>query len=126
MILLLLLLLLAKNNWQLLEFKTDTPQGKIQDWLTADHSTLKSARFASYAFETALVVGYLFLHINPFTMGLNSLIYAAQGIISLVLPEQVLHFVSSSISVLGAVSDKVHEQAEDDGFEHVEIWAINQ
>lgn len=103
------------------EFKADTPEGKIQDWLTADHSILKSARLASYAVETVLVVGYLFLHINPFTMGLSSLIYAAQGIISLLLPERILHFVSSSISVLGAVSDKVYEQAEDDGFEHVEI-----
>jgi len=62
---------------------------------------LKSTRLISYAIETALVLCYAFL-----ATGLNfyALIMAA---ISLILPEKCLLLVSSTISVLGQVSEKM-------------------
>ncbi|MCW5318473.1 hypothetical protein GTQ43_40160 [Nostoc sp. KVJ3] len=79
----------------------DNPEERLENWLTLDHGMLKSTRLISYAIETALVLCYAFL-----ATGLNfyALIMAA---ISLLLPEKCLLLVSSTISVLGQVSDKM-------------------
>jgi len=79
----------------------DNPEERLENWLTLDHGMLKSTRLISYAIETALVLCYAFL-----ATGLNfyALIMAA---ISLILPEKCLLLVSSTISVLGQVSEKM-------------------
>lgn len=81
--------------------KFQNPEERLENWLTLDHGMLKSTRLISYAIETALVLCYAFL-----ATGLNfyALIMAA---ISLLLPEKCLLLVSSTISVLGQVSDKM-------------------
>ncbi|MHC5722632.1 MAG: hypothetical protein ACYTXY_00425 [Nostoc sp.] len=84
--------------------KFDNPEEKLENWLTVDHGVLKSTRLISYAVETALVLSYAFIG-----TGLN--FYAlAMAAISLLLPEQCLHLVSSTISVLGQVSDKMGDE----------------
>lgn len=84
--------------------KFDNPEERLENWLTHDHGMLKSTRLISYAIETALVLCYAFL-----ATGLNfyALIMAA---ISLILPERCLLLVSSTISVLGQVSDKMGDE----------------
>lgn len=79
------------------------PEERLDNWLTLDHGTLKGARLISYAIETALVLSYAFL-----ATGLNfyALIMAA---ISLLLPEKCLMLVSSTVSILGRVSDKMND-----------------
>lgn len=79
----------------------ENPQERLENWLTLDHGMLKSTRLISYGLETAIVLCYAFL-----ATGLNfyALIMAA---ISLLLPEKCLLLVSSTISVLGQVSEKM-------------------
>lgn len=80
------------------------PEEKLENWLTVDHGVLKSTRLISYAVETTLVLSYAFL-----AAGLDFDVMAMAGI-SLLLPEQCLHLVSSTISVLGQVSDKMGDE----------------
>lgn len=82
----------------------DNPEEKLENWLTVDHGVLKSTRLISYAVETALVLGYAFIG-----TGLDFYALVMAGI-SLLLPEQCLHLVSSTISVLGQVSDKMGDE----------------
>ncbi|MBD2527369.1 hypothetical protein [Nostoc sp. FACHB-133] len=84
--------------------KFDNPEEKLDNWLTVDHGVLKSTRLISYAVETGLVLSYAFL-----AAGLDFYVVAMAGI-SLLLPEQCLHLVSSTISVLGQVSDKMGDE----------------
>ncbi len=89
--------------------KFDNPEARLNNWLTIDHGMLKSARLVSYGVETALVLAYAFIG-----TGLN--FYAiAMAAISLLLPEKCLLLVSSTISVLGKVSDNLGtEEPEQD------------
>ncbi|BAY27551.1 hypothetical protein NIES2100_73760 [Calothrix sp. NIES-2100] len=80
---------------------------RLQNWLSMDHGTLKGIRLATYAIETGLVVTYAFL-----ATGLN-FFAIVQAAISLILPEKCLELVSSTVAVLGAVSDKVNSPEED-------------
>lgn len=92
------------------EFKADSPESvaeRLGNWLSFDHGTLKGIRLATYAVETALVCGYLFL-----ATGLNFFAIIQAGI-SLVLPEKCLELVSSTIGVLGGVSDHLNTPPED-------------
>lgn len=79
----------------------ENPEERLQNWLTLDHGMLKSTRLISYAIETALVLCYAFL-----ATGLDFYALIMAGI-SLLLPEKCLLLVSSTISVLGQVSDKM-------------------
>ncbi|OKH56260.1 hypothetical protein NIES2101_00300 [Calothrix sp. HK-06] len=77
-----------------------------RNWLSYDHGELKRSRLISYAVETGLVLSYCF-----FT-GLNffSIVTAA---ISLLLPEKCLTLVSSTVSLLGKVSDHLSQEEAD-------------
>ncbi|MBC1222325.1 hypothetical protein GNF09_20960 [Nostoc sp. UCD120] len=77
------------------------PEERLENWLTLDHGMLKSTRLISYAIESALVLCYAFL-----ATGLDFYALIMAGI-SLLLPEKCLLLVSSTISVLGQVSDKM-------------------
>lgn len=82
----------------------ENPEQRLENWLTLDHGMLKSTRLISYAIETALVLCYAFL-----ATGLNFYALIMAGI-SLLLPEKCLLLVSSTISVLGQVSEKMGEE----------------
>lgn len=79
----------------------ENPEERLENWLTLDHGLLKSTRLISYAIETALVLCYAFL-----ATGLDFYALIMAGI-SLLLPEKCLLLVSSTISVLGQVSEKM-------------------
>ena len=81
--------------------KFENPEERLENWLTLDHGMLKSTRLISYGIETALVLCYAFIGTG---LDFYALIMAA---ISLLLPEKCLLLVSSTISVLGQVSDKM-------------------
>ncbi len=95
--------------YQDLNIKTDHEEDepnnvkeRMGDWLSYDHKTLKRTRLISYAVETALVLGYCF------STGLN-FIAIIQAAVSLILPERALGLVASTTSVLGQVSDHIHQ-----------------
>lgn len=87
------------------EADEETVKTRQQNWLSFDHSALKKTRLASYAIETALVLGYVF------ASGLN-FFAIIQAAVSLLLPERMLELVASTVSVLGGVSD--HMAAEEE------------
>ncbi len=91
----------------------DNPEERLENWLTLDHGMLKSTRLISYAIETALVLCYAFIGTG---LDFYALIMAA---ISLLLPEKCLLLVSSTISVLGQVSDKMGNPDEEPEPDHV-------
>jgi hypothetical protein len=86
---------------------TENVNDRLNNWLSMDHGTLKGIRLATYSIETALVCSYCFL-----AAGLN-FFAIVQAAISLILPEKCLELVSSTIAVLGGVSDKVNGVPED-------------
>jgi hypothetical protein len=81
---------------------------RLDNWLSFDHGTLKGIRLATYALETGIVLSYCF-----FATGLQ-FFAILQAAISLVLPEKCLELVSSTVSVLGQVSEKVNQPSESD------------
>jgi hypothetical protein len=87
---------------------SNTPNEKLGNWLSSDYGLLKAIRLVSYGLETGLVIGYC-------ALGAEWGFFAiAQAAISLLLPEQTLALVSSTISVLGSIGEKMAENAEDD------------
>ncbi len=85
--------------------KGENPQDKLDNWLTIDHGMLKTARLFSYGLEAALVLGW------AFSTGLNFYTLALAAV-SLLLPEKCLMLVSSTVSVLGKVSDNLNNHPE--------------
>lgn len=91
------------------EFQSESNESvaeRNRNWLSFDHGELKRSRLISYGIETGLVLSYCF-----FT-GLNfmSIITAA---VSLLLPEKCLTLVSSTVSLLGKVSDHISREEAD-------------
>jgi hypothetical protein len=80
---------------------------RMGDWLSYDHKTLKRTRLVTYAVETGLVLGYCF------SSGLN-FVAIIQAAISLFLPENCLGLVASTVSVLGQVSEHIHQEPAED------------
>ncbi len=74
-------------------------KGRVSDWLSYDHSNLKKFRKMSYLVETGLMISYTLLA-NMNFWGL------VLGAMALTLPEITIKFVSSTISLLGGVSNQ--------------------
>lgn len=92
------------------DYQVESPENvveRIQNWLSFDHSTLKKIRLITYSIETGIVLTYCFL-----ATGLQffSILQAA---ISLLLPEKCLELVSSTVSALGGVSEKINTPEPD-------------
>lgn len=87
---------------------SETPLEKLGQWISTDYGTLKKIRLVSYGVETTLVISYCFIaaDLNFFAI--------MQAAIALLLPEQCLQLVSSTIAVLGTVQEQMHKNAEDD------------
>ena len=86
----------------------DTSQDKdvkarLNDWLSYDHSNLKKFRKLSYLVETGLMIAYTLLA-NMNFWGL------VLGAIALLAPEMTIKFVSSTITLLGGVSEHESEK----------------
>ncbi len=73
-------------------------KGRLSNWLSYDHSNLKKFRKMSYLLETSLMISYTLLA-NMNFWGL------VLGAMALTLPELTIKFVSSTISLLGGVSE---------------------
>lgn len=103
----------AKNNVKLNHKSSGeaTVKERQENWHSYDHRTLKSARYLTYGIETGLVLVYCALVQN---FAFWAIVQAA---VSLLLPEKSIEAVSSTISLLGEVSNDVNrpEQKEQSG-----------
>ena len=81
-------------------------KARLGDWLSYDHSNLKKFRKMSYLVETGLMISYTLLA-NMNFWGL------VLGAAALTLPELTIKFVSSTISLLGGVSEHESEKEQD-------------
>ncbi|MGB3652088.1 MAG: hypothetical protein WBA41_12865 [Rivularia sp. (in: cyanobacteria)] len=76
---------------------------RLTNWLNHDHSNLKKFRKLTYIIETGLMIGYTLIA----NMDFWGLIL---GVVALFAPEASMKLVSSTISLLGGVSDHEPEQ----------------
>lgn len=81
-------------------------KNRLNNWLSHDHSTLKKFRNTTYILETGLMISYTLLA-NMNFWGL------VLGAVSLVAPELTIKLVSSTISLLGGVSELADETPEE-------------
>ena len=82
-------------------------KARLGDWLSYDHSNLKKFRKMSYLLETGLMIAYTLLA-NMNFWGL------VLGAMALTLPEITIKFVSSTITLLGGVSEHESEKPQDE------------
>jgi hypothetical protein len=88
----------AKNVDPNMETSADVGvKERISNWLSFDHKNLKVMRRISYVLETGLMLAYSFSQFNFLAL--------LMGAIALTAPEQALKFVSSTISLLGKISE---------------------
>ena len=88
------------------KIEATTPEEKLGNWLSANYSQLKFARLASYSLETGLVLAYCALAAN---MSFFAIMHAA---ISLILPEQTLNLVQSTIGFFASLQRQMEWDAE--------------
>lgn len=86
----------------------DTLDSRKANWLSYDHRNLKGARLVSYGLEASIVLGYCTIA--------QSLAFGAiiQATISLLLPEKSLELLANTVSLMGAVSENISSQSEDE------------
>lgn len=92
------------------EFDDSDPtlEDKNSHWESYDHGTLKRGRLLSYGLETALVIAYVGIA-QKFQF-----VALLQAAVSLLLPEKSLEMVSSTVGLMGQVSERVTEPTDID------------